>query len=79
MEICGWNKARAAGKFTSVHDAWWAVRKVPGDAEGPHAQPVDIEHDFFAGSHVRLLSREEVAQNVGYTTRVAVVIRPRMP
>jgi hypothetical protein len=31
-------QARAAGKFTPVHDAWWeAVRKVHGDDEGTRA------------------------------------------
>jgi hypothetical protein len=31
-------QARAAGKFTSVHDAWWvAARKAHGDAAGTRA------------------------------------------
>ncbi|VVJ18374.1 Mobile element protein [Amycolatopsis camponoti] len=31
-------QARAAGKFTPVHDAWWAaVRKVHGDRDGTRA------------------------------------------
>jgi len=32
------DQARAAGKFTPVHDAWWeAARKAHGDAEGTRA------------------------------------------
>ena len=40
-------QARAAGKFTPVHDAWWeAVRKAHGDAAGTRAL---IEASVWAG------------------------------
>lgn len=47
-------QARAAGKFTPVHDAWWAaVRKARGDADGTHALiQVLLLHRSMAHEHV---------------------------
>ncbi|MFF7976764.1 hypothetical protein [Streptomyces sp. NPDC007905] len=46
--------ARAAGKFTPVHDAWWeAVRKAHGDAEGNRALiKVLLLHRHMTHDHV---------------------------
>ncbi|MGW3730611.1 IS21 family transposase [Streptomyces sp. NPDC000851] len=47
-------QARAAGKFTPVHDAWWeAVRKAHGDAEGTRALiEVLLLHRHMTHDHV---------------------------
>ena len=47
-------QARAAGKFTPVHDAWWAaVRKAHGDAAGTRALiEVLLLHRAMAHEHV---------------------------
>jgi hypothetical protein len=48
------DQARAAGKFTPVHDAWWAaVRAARGDAEGTRALvEVLLLHRSLAHEHV---------------------------
>ena len=47
-------QARAAGKFTPVHDAWWAAaRKAHGDAAGTRALvEVLLLHRHMDGEHV---------------------------
>ena len=47
-------QARAAGKFTPVHDAWWeAARKAHGDAEGTRALiQVLLLHRHMPHEHV---------------------------
>ena len=47
-------QARAAGKFTPVHDAWWAAaRKTHGDAAGTRALvEVLLLHRHMDGEHV---------------------------
>lgn len=47
-------QARQAGKFTPVHDAWWAaVRRAHGDAEGTRALiEVLLLHRTMTGDHV---------------------------
>lgn len=47
-------QARAAGKFTPVHDAWWeAVRKAHGDAAGTRALiEVLLLHRHMPHEHV---------------------------
>jgi transposase len=48
------DQARAAGKFTPVHDAWWeAARKAHGDAEGTRALiQVLLLHRHMPHEHV---------------------------
>jgi transposase len=48
------DQARAAGKFTPVHDAWWeATRKAHGDAEGTRALiQVLLLHRHMLHEHV---------------------------
>jgi hypothetical protein len=47
-------QARAAGKFTPVHDAWWsAVRQAHGDATGTRALiEVLLLHRSMAHDHI---------------------------
>jgi hypothetical protein len=49
-------QARAAGRFTPVHDAWWeAVRKAHGDAEGTRTLiEVLLLHRHMAHEHVEI-------------------------
>lgn len=70
-------QARAAGKFTPVHDAWWAaVRKIRGDAEGTRALiEVLLLHRSMAHEHV--VAGLATALAVGALTPDAVAVEAR--
>jgi len=63
-------QARAAGKFTPVHDAWWeAVRKAHGDAAGTRALiEVLLPHRHMPHEHV--VAGLAAALRAGPATRV---------
>jgi transposase len=70
-------QARQAGKFTPVHDAWWAaVRKAHGDAEGTRALiEVLLLHRGMAHKHV--VAGIAAALRVGALTSDVVAIEAR--
>jgi hypothetical protein len=70
-------QARAAGKFTPVHDAWWAaVRKARGDAEGTRALiQVLLLHRSMAHDHV--VAGIATALAAGALTPDAVAVEAR--
>jgi hypothetical protein len=70
-------QARAAGKFTPVHDAWWAaVRKIRGDAEGTRALiQVLLLHRSMAHDHV--VAGIATALAAGALTPDAVAVEAR--
>lgn len=70
-------QAKAAGKFTPVHDAWWAaVRKARGDAEGTR---VLIEVLLLARhmSHEHIVAGLAAALRAGALTADAVALEAR--
>jgi hypothetical protein len=70
-------QARAAGKFTPVHDAWWeAVRKTHGDAEGTRALiEVLLLHRHMTHEHV--VAGIAAALKAGALTADAVALEAR--
>jgi hypothetical protein len=70
-------QARAAGKFTPVHDAWWeAVRKVHGDAAGTRALIVVLLlHRHMPHEHV--VAGLAAALRAGAFTADAVALQAR--
>jgi hypothetical protein len=70
-------QARAAGKFTPVHDAWWAaVRTTHGDAEGTRALvEVLLLHRSMAHDHV--VAGIAAALAAGARTADAVAVEAR--
>jgi transposase len=70
-------QARAAGKFTPVHDAWWAaVRKARGDAAGTRALiEVLLLHRAMAHEHV--VAGIAAALAAGALTADAVAVEAR--
>lgn len=70
-------QARAAGKFTPGHDAWWAaVRKARGDAEGTRALiQVLLLHRSMAHDHV--VAGIATALTAGALTPDAVAVEAR--
>jgi hypothetical protein len=70
-------QARQAGKFTPVHDAWWAaVRRAHGDAEGTRALiEVLLLHRGMAHEHV--VAGIAAALRVGALTSDVVAIEAR--
>lgn len=71
-------QARAAGKFTPVHDAWWAaVCKAHGDAEGTRALiAVLLLHRHMQHEHV--VAGLAAALRVGALTADAVALEARI-
>jgi transposase len=71
------DQARAAGKFTPIHDAWWeAVRKAHGDAEGTRALiQVLLLSRHMAHEHV--VAGIAAALRVGALTCDAVALEAR--
>lgn len=70
-------QARAAGRFTPVHDGWWAAaRKAHGDAEGTRALiEVLLLHRHMAHEHV--VAGLAAALQVGALTADAVALQAR--
>lgn len=70
-------QARAAGRFTPVHDAWWAAaRKAHGDAEGTRALiEVLMLHRHMAHTHV--VEGLAAALRAGALTADAVALEAR--
>jgi hypothetical protein len=70
-------QARAAGKFTPVHDAWWeAVRKAHGDAAGTRALiEVLLLHGHMPHEHV--VAGLAAALRAGAFTADAVALQAR--
>jgi transposase len=70
------DQARSAGKFTPVHDAWWAAaRKAHGDAAGTRALvEVLLLHRHMDGEHVAGLA---AALRAGALTADAVALEAR--
>jgi transposase len=70
-------QARAAGKFTPVHDAWWeAVRKIHGDAAGTRALiEVLLLHRHMPHEHV--VAGLAAALRAGALTADAVALQAR--
>ena len=70
-------QARAAGKFTPVHDAWWeAVRKAHGDAAGTRALiEVLLLHRHMPHEHV--VVGLAAALRAGALTADAVALQAR--
>jgi hypothetical protein len=70
-------QARAAGKFTPVHDAWWAAaRKAHGDAAGTRALiEVLLLHRHMTHEHV--VSGLAAALRAGALTADAVALEAR--
>lgn len=70
-------QARAAGKFTPVHDAWWAAaRKAHGDAAGTRALiEVLLLHRHMAHEHV--VAGLATALRAGALTADAVALEAR--
>jgi transposase len=70
-------QARAAGKFTPVHDAWWAAaRKAHGDAAGTRALvEVLLLHRRMDGEHV--VAGLAAALRAGALTADAVALEAR--
>jgi hypothetical protein len=70
-------QARAAGRFTPVHDAWWnAVRKAHGDAAGTRALvEVLLLHRHLAHEHV--VAGIATALKAGALTADAVALEAR--
>jgi transposase len=70
-------QARAAGKFTPVHDAWWAAaRKAHGDADGTRALvEVLLLHRHMDGEHV--VAGLAAALRAGALTADAVALEAR--
>jgi hypothetical protein len=70
-------QARAAGKFTPVHDAWWAAaRKAHGDAAGTRALvEVLLLHRHMDGEHV--VAGLAAALRAGALTADAVALEAR--
>ncbi|MEV4225475.1 IS21 family transposase [Nonomuraea sp. NPDC049725] len=71
------DQARQGGKFTPVHDAWWAaVRKAHGDAAGTRALiEVLLLHRSMAHEHV--VAGIATALKVGALTADAVAVEAR--
>jgi len=71
------DQARAAGKFTPVHDAWWAaVRAARGDADGTRALvEVLLLHRSLAHEHV--VAGLAAALSAGALTPDAVAVEAR--
>ena len=71
------DQARAAGKFTPVHDAWWAAaRKAHGDAAGTRALiEVLLLHRHTAHEHV--VAGLAAALQAGALTADAVALEAR--
>ena len=71
------DQARAAGKFTPVHDAWWAAaRKAHGDAAGTRALiEVLLLHRHMAHEHV--VAGLAAALGAGALTADAVALEAR--
>ncbi|MFI0451215.1 IS21 family transposase [Actinomadura sp. 6N118] len=70
-------QARQAGKFTPVHDAWWAaVRRAHGDADGTRALiEVLLLHRSMAHDHV--VAGIATALKVGALTADVVAVEAR--
>jgi hypothetical protein len=70
-------QARAAGKFTPVHDAWWAAaRKAHGDAAGTRALiEVLLLHRHMAHEHI--VAGLAAALQAGALTVDAVALEAR--
>jgi hypothetical protein len=70
-------QARAAGKFTPVHEAWWAAaRKARGDAAGTRALvEVLLLHRHMDGEHV--VAGLAAALQAGALTADAVALEAR--
>jgi hypothetical protein len=71
------DQARAAGKFTPIHDAWWAqARKVHGDADGTRALiEVLLLHRHMTHEHV--VAGLAAALHAGALTADAVALEAR--
>jgi transposase len=71
------DQARAAGKFTPIHDAWWAqARKVHGDADGTRALiQVLLLHRHMIHEHV--VAGLAAALHAGALTADAVALEAR--
>jgi transposase len=71
------DQARAAGKFTPVHDAWWdAARKIHGDRDGTRALiEVLLLHRHIQHDHV--VAGLAAALRVGALTADAVALEAR--
>jgi transposase len=70
-------QARAAGKFTPVHDAWWAAaRKAHGDAAGTRAL-VEVLLLHRRMSHEHVVAGLAAALRAGAVTADAVALEAR--
>lgn len=70
-------QARAAGKFTPVHDAWWAaVRAARGDAAGTRAL-VEVLLLHRSMGHEHVVAGIAAALTVGALTPEAVAVEAR--
>jgi hypothetical protein len=71
------DQARAAGKFTPVHDAWWAaVRAARGDAEGTRAL-IEVLLLHRGMTHEHVVAGIAGALAVGALTSDAVAVEAR--
>lgn len=70
-------QARAAGKFTPVHDAWWAaVRKAHGDAQGTRAL-IEVLLLHRSMTHEHVVAGIATALRAGALTADAVAVEAR--
>lgn len=70
-------QARAVGKFTPVHDAWWAaVRAAHGDAEGARAL-IEVLLLHRSMSHDHVVAGIAAALAAGARTADAVAVEAR--
>lgn len=70
-------QARAAGKFTPVHDAWWAaVRRAHGDAAGTRAL-IEVLLLHRSMTHDHIVAGIHAALSAGALTAEAVAIEAR--
>ncbi|MEU5344348.1 hypothetical protein AB0H18_26505 [Streptomyces sp. NPDC020766] len=72
-----WEQAKSAGKFTPVHDAWWAAAcKAHGDRDGTRA-PIEV---LLLGRHLtheHLVTGLATALRAGALTADAVALESR--
>ncbi|MEU2427313.1 hypothetical protein ABZ619_41020 [Streptomyces sp. NPDC007851] len=73
------SQAKAAGKFTSVHEAWWAAAcKVRGDRDGTQAL-IDVLLPGRRLPHEHLVAGLAATLRVGPVTADAVAPETRKP
>src|SRR3954453_3660681 len=70
-------QARQVGKFTPVHDAWWAaVRKAHGDAEGTRAL-IEVLLLHRSMTHEHVVAGIAIALKIGALTSAVVAVEAR--